>query len=94
MTYLGAAAILTTIKEARHHKNKRVVSGLLNRNINSATGVSSNRVAVRSASLALTARRTVAYVSQMQATPNNALGAKTAQELRPKMRTDGDRIAV
>ena len=63
-------------------------SGLLNRNISAATGVSANTAPASSAAGAENLRRTVAYRSPTAATPSSACGTRMLHELTPKMRAE------
>ena len=63
-------------------------SGLLNRNISTATGVSAaTRAAIRPATGPAT-RRTVANSTPAVATPSSAWGSSRLQELTPKIRPE------
>lgn len=71
-------------------------SGLLKRNISAATGVSANTATVMSPAAALNRRRTAAYSTPAVAAAITTCGARIAQELSPKTRTDramGHRVA-
>ncbi len=63
-------------------------SGLLNRNINAATGVSANTAPASSAAPSPLTRRTAAYSSATAPTPSSACGTSTLHELSPNSRTD------
>jgi hypothetical protein len=63
-------------------------SGLLNRNINTATGVSASTAPAISLAPGPATRRAAAYSSPTDATPISACGARMLQLLTPKIRTD------
>ena len=63
-------------------------SGLLNRNISTATGVSAKVVPASRPAAVPNQRRTVAYSSPTAATPASASGTRMLQALRPNSRTD------
>src|SRR5207302_7117789 len=63
-------------------------SGLLNRNISAATGVSARAAPANSPAGGVTQRRTVAYRSPTDATPSTACGTSMLQGLTPKSRAD------
>ena len=65
-------------------------SGLLNRNMSAATGVSANTAPAISPPNAPPRRRTLRYSSQTAATPSRACGARMLHELKPKMRALSD----
>ena len=78
-TIVYAAAVSSSTSRA---------SGLLNRNISAAAGVSARvRPAMRPAT-GPNHRRTAAYSTPTQATPSSACGTSTLQELTPKIRPD------
>lgn len=65
-----------------------IASGLLNRNISTATGVSASAApGSRPAADAAVVRRTVATSSQTASTPSIAWGTRIDQDERPKTRT-------
>ncbi len=61
---------------------------MLNRNINTATGVNANTAPDNSAAAGENQRRTVAYSTPTAATPSSACGTSTLHGFRPKMRTE------
>jgi hypothetical protein len=63
-------------------------SGLLNRKIRTATGVSASAAPAISPAPGPAIRLTAAYSSPTDATPMSAWGTRTLQLLSPKMRTD------
>ncbi len=63
-------------------------SGLLNRNISTATGVSASTAPASSPAAVPAVRRTVAYSSATVATPISAWGTRTLQLLNPNSRTE------
>ena len=63
-------------------------SGLLNRNISAATGVSARASPATSPAAGPNQRRTAAYSTPTQATPSRACGTSMLQELTPKIRPD------
>ena len=63
-------------------------SGLLNRNISAATGVSASTAPARSPAAAPNQRRTAEYTTPTVATPMSAWGTNRDQELSPNTRTD------
>ena len=63
-------------------------SGLLNRNMRAATGVSASTAPASRAVLAENARRTVRYTTATVATPMRASGNRMLNELSPKSRAD------
>ena len=65
-----------------------IASGLLNRNISTATGVAASRAPAASAVRGPDQRRTVRYSSPTAATPMSACGTSIDQELNPKIRPD------
>src|ERR1700722_19578921 len=73
---------------ARLISNTNRASGLLNRNINAATGVSARTPPASSAVLPENARRTVKYTNATVATPIRASGSRMLNELSPNRRTE------
>ena len=63
-------------------------SGLLNRNINAATGVSASAEPASRPAAGPLVRRTAAYSSATAATPISACGTSMLQELNPNSRPD------
>ena len=63
-------------------------SGLLNRNINTATGVSASTAPASSPAAGPAERRTAAWSSPTAATPISACGTRMLQLDSPKIRTD------
>src|SRR5215472_16952624 len=63
-------------------------SGLLNRNIRTATGVSAITMAATSPATAPAVRRTTSATSATLATPSSASGSSMLQELKPKTRPE------
>ena len=63
-------------------------SGLLNRNISVATGVSASAAPAISPAAAPNQRRTAAYSTPTVATPMSACGTRMLQELTPNRRAD------
>src|SRR5436309_2689475 len=63
-------------------------SGLLNRNISTATGVSASSAPARMPAQWPNQRLTVACSSHTAATPSSACGTSIDQELKPKIRPD------
>ena len=63
-------------------------SGLLNRNISTATGVSAITAPATSAAACEKCRRTVAYRSHTAPTPSSACGTRMLHELTPKARAE------
>src|SRR5579875_3237821 len=61
-------------------------SGLLNRNISTATGVSASSAPASRAAVAPNQRRTVAYSSHTAATPMSASGTSIDHDEKPKIR--------
>jgi hypothetical protein len=68
--------------------NTSKASGLLNRNINAATGVSANAAPASNAAPSPPTRRTAAYKSATAPTPSNACGTSTLHGFKPNSRTD------
>ncbi len=66
----------------------RNASGLLNRNISAATGVSATTAPARSATAGENHRRTVTYSTPTVATPSRAFGTRMLHEFTPKTRAD------
>ncbi len=62
-------------------------SGLLNRNISAATGVSASTAPAISPAAGLNRRRTAAYTTATVATPISTSGTRTDQDESPKIRT-------
>src|SRR3982751_385101 len=65
-----------------------IASGLLNRNISAATGVSASTAPAIRPAAGLNRRRTPAYTTATAATPMMTSGTRIAHELRPRIRTD------
>ena len=65
-------------------------SGLLKRNIRTATGVRASTAPLSRPAAAPKWRLTVAWTTPTVATPISTSGSRMAKELRPKMRTDRD----
>ncbi len=63
-------------------------SGLLNRNISTATGVNAKTAPASNAAPGENQRRTVAYSTPTAATPSRACGTSMLHGLSPKMRTE------
>ena len=63
-------------------------SGLSNRNISAATGVSASVAPASSPAAGPNQRRTVAYSRATAATPSSACGTSRLQELRPNVRAE------
>src|ERR1700761_8201685 len=63
-------------------------SGLLNRNISAATGVSARVSPAISPAAGPNQRRTAAYSTATEATPSSACGTSMLQELTPKIRPE------
>src|SRR5580698_2210705 len=74
-----AAAVISSTSSA---------SGLLNRNISAATGVSASTSPAISPAIGPDQRRTAAYSSPTEATPSSACGASIDHWLKPKIRPD------
>ena len=68
----------------------RRASGLLNRNIKAATGVTASVSPASRPAAAPNCRRMVAHSNATEPTPRSACGTSIAHELSPKMRTDKD----
>src|SRR3984957_9914540 len=75
-----AAAVINSTSSA---------SGLLNRNIRAATGVSASTSPAISPAGGPNHRRTAAYSSPTEATPSSACGTSIDHWLNPKIRPDG-----
>ena len=65
-------------------------SGLLNRNISAATGVSASTSPASNPAAAPNRRTTTARSNATEATPSSACGTSIAQVFRPNTRTDND----
>ncbi len=65
-----------------------MASGLLNRNISAATGVSASTTPEISPAPAPNRRRTAAYTTATVPTPMSTSGTRIAHEFRPKIRTE------
>ena len=63
-------------------------SGLLNRNIKAATGVSANTAPASNAAPSPLTRRTAAYNNATAPTPSSACGTSTLHGFSPNSRTD------
>jgi len=63
-------------------------SGLLNRNISTATGVRASTAPASSPAAGVNHRRTVRYTTPTDATPSRAWGTRMLQALTPKIRAD------
>ncbi len=63
-------------------------SGLLNRNISTATGVSASAAPAINPAAGPCQRRTVAYSTPTEATPIRACGTRMLQAFTPKIRAD------
>ena len=74
-----AAAVISSTSKA---------SGLLNRNIRAATGVSASTSPAISPASGPNHRRTAAYSSATEATPSSACGTSIDHWLKPKIRPD------
>ncbi len=73
---------------AARHNNVSRASGLLKRNMSTATGVRARASAARWAAVSPAQRRTSRCRISTEATPHSASGTNMAQELNPKTRTD------
>ena len=78
-TRVYAAAVISSTSRA---------SGLLNRNISAATGVSARTSPAMSPAGGPNQRLTAAYSSRTDATPSSACGASIDHWLKPKIRPD------
>src|SRR5581483_7606459 len=63
-------------------------SGLLNRNISAATGVTASTAPAMSPAACPEVRRTAAYSTPTAATPSSACGSRMAKEFTPNSRAD------
>ena len=74
---------------AATRSRQSIASGLSNRNISTATGVSAiTPPAIRAATADPVVRRTVAWSSQTAPTPSSAWGTRMLHEDSPKTRTE------
>jgi hypothetical protein len=75
---------------AARQRNVRNASGLLNRNMSTATGVSANATAAMWAAMSPAQRRTSRCRIRTDATPASASGSSMLHELKPKRRAESD----
>ncbi len=85
---LAVSTARTVAYAAATSRNTSSASGLLNRNISVATGVSASTAPASRPAAGPYQRRTVAYSTPTEATPSSACGTRIDQPLRPKMRTE------
>src|ERR1700712_804592 len=85
---LPSAIALVIAQAARTRHSTSIASGLLNRNINAATGVTASAVPANRPAPAPDTRLTAAYSTPTDATPISACGIRMAKELTPNSRAE------